>query len=231
MKSTFFSVFLLAATMLGADAESKIWIIKADGLGEAVTIQAGIDTATPGDTLLVSQGTYTGTGNRGISTAGKPLLIIAEWRYNPLITAPSTIDLQGEYLGFIINSSEDSTTILDGLSITWAYREGINCSNASPRIRYCAITSCNPCIRLSHANSIIEHSLLSSTPSIVGVAINCEYSSPNIQFNEIHGNGEENATAIACTYCTSMNIIGNTITAPGGETGVGIYLELTGRHS
>jgi hypothetical protein len=62
-------IFLLAASCFLApvDTLSRTWHVTVDGAGDAPTIQAAIDSAGMGDTLLVGPGTYSwsnqGTGN------------------------------------------------------------------------------------------------------------------------------------------------------------------------
>lgn len=49
---------LLLASTLASPALGRTWYVKADGTGDAPTIQAGVDLASPGDVVLVGPGTY-----------------------------------------------------------------------------------------------------------------------------------------------------------------------------
>ena len=42
-----------------SSALARTWYITPDGLGDAPTIQAGVDSSSAGDTVLVACGTYT----------------------------------------------------------------------------------------------------------------------------------------------------------------------------
>jgi len=52
---------LTALSALGRPAFGRTWYIKADGSGDAPTIQAGVDLAAAGDIVLVASGSYTDT--------------------------------------------------------------------------------------------------------------------------------------------------------------------------
>lgn len=47
--------------MIPHTASSRTWYIKADGTGDAPTIQAGVDSAAVGDTVMVAPGVYSDT--------------------------------------------------------------------------------------------------------------------------------------------------------------------------
>jgi hypothetical protein len=52
-----------------------VWRIQPDGLGDATTIQAGVDAAVAGDSVVLTAGTYTGVGNRDVSFMGKAITV------------------------------------------------------------------------------------------------------------------------------------------------------------
>ncbi|NIO29254.1 MAG: hypothetical protein GTO29_11955, partial [Candidatus Latescibacteria bacterium] len=56
---SFFALIFLF--LLATQASAKTWYIKVDGTGDAPTIQAGIDSAAVGDTVLVGPGIYSDT--------------------------------------------------------------------------------------------------------------------------------------------------------------------------
>ena len=117
--------------------------------GTQPTIQAGIDAAATGDTVLVAANTYTADGNRDIDFGGKAVVLLSE--SGPDVTI---IDCQGTesvpHRGFLFHSGEDSTTIIEGFTISNGYGPlygafikvsnggAILCDSASsPRITNC----------------------------------------------------------------------------------------------
>jgi len=152
-------VFLYPKTV-----EAETWYVKPDSTGQVINIQAGIDSAAAGDTVLVAPGTYEGDGNRDLDFKGKPIVVISEQRIDPEVSEPSVIDcggceekpeLPGEMIchrGFYFHSGETSSSVLEGFTIenggvgVMSYRGcggGILCETASsPTIRYNIIQSC-----------------------------------------------------------------------------------------
>ena len=109
--------------------------------GDQPTIQAGIDSASQGDTILLADGIYTGDGNRDIDFMGKEITVMSE-------TGPDAcvIDCGGTmyHRGFYFHSNETHDSILQGITITNGYAQfrggAIYCdSDASPRITNCII--------------------------------------------------------------------------------------------
>ena len=111
------------------------------GPGETYTeIQPAIDAAVAGDTVIVRDGTYTGTNNKNLDFKGKGITLRSE---NGAATC--IIDCEGSGRGFYFNNGESSTSVVDGFTITNGgdgtyHGGGIYCFNASPTITNCIIT-------------------------------------------------------------------------------------------
>ena len=80
------------------------------------TIQAGIDKAIDGDSVLVADGVYKGDGNRDINFNGKAIVVISA--NGPALTI---IDCEGTYAephrGFHFNNNEDTNSVVSGFTI------------------------------------------------------------------------------------------------------------------
>jgi len=108
---------------------------------EYETIQLAINTSRDGDTVLVADGTFTGTWNMNLDFLGKAITVRSE--NGPDYT---TIDCDGAGRGVNFNSGEGNASILEGFTIANGSVSGtgggILCVGSSPQIISCRITDC-----------------------------------------------------------------------------------------
>nr|HPR31233.1 hypothetical protein [Prolixibacteraceae bacterium] len=112
-------------------------------------IQAAIDAAWDGDTVLIADGEYSGEGNHDIRFFGKRITVRSEnGPERCLINLDdSDTDHAGwpstEYNGFYFTGLEDRSSILEGVQIYCLYSSqtsscmAINIKNSSPKIFNC----------------------------------------------------------------------------------------------
>jgi len=99
------------------------------------TIQSAIDSAVTGDTVLVSDGTYT----ENINFNGKAIIVTS-------VNGASSTTINGNAAGSVVTfgTGETSGSILEGFTITNGSAGaggGINCQYSSPAITNCMINS------------------------------------------------------------------------------------------
>ena len=209
------------------------------------TIQAAIDAALPGDTVLVADGIYTGYGNKNLDFKGKAITVKSK-------NGPENcvIDCEGSGRGFYFHGGEASDSVLNGIIVKngaswklsdddWPYGGGICCMSSSPTINNCIITGNNAenaesgggiyCYNSSPA--INNCTINGNSVGMMGGGICCHwYSSPTISNCIISGNFSINNVGggICCmssspiiTNCTISRNSANSIDGGGG--GGGIY--------
>ncbi len=113
--------------------------IRVDPLrGPFPTIQAAINVAQDGDTVLVAPGTYRGSNNRDLDFRGKSVVLRA-------VEGPeaTVIDCQGKGRGFHFHWGETAGAAVIGVTIANGRAEqgsAIRCEASSPQFRNCVIT-------------------------------------------------------------------------------------------
>ncbi len=171
---------LLAMLFFIQPAIAATWVVNSTGTGDDFpNIQAAISSSLVlnGDTILLKNGTYTGTGNRDIDFMGKNI-VVRSMNMNPL---NCVINCQGTFntphRGFFIHQGENASAWVQKIKIIngyTAYASGAGIrtdGNASPVIDGCIVQNC-----------IAEGS--------DGGGISCEgTSAPIIQNSQILGNG------------------------------------------
>ncbi|MGA2914524.1 MAG: right-handed parallel beta-helix repeat-containing protein [Sedimentisphaerales bacterium] len=230
--------FLLALLLFISTSNAATIIVDANGSGDYTTIQAAIDSAINGDSIIVADGTYTGAGNRDIDFKGKAITIQSENGPENCI-----IDCQANaHRGFYFHTGEGSNSILDGLTIingdSNSAGGGIFCQSSSPTIRKCIISGnlCQPyegiCygggIYCASSNPRIEQCIIKENSSIGrGGGIYLNASNPNIIncliINNVASTSEYGG-GIGCKNSPSINIVNCTF--KGNSAGRGGAIDL-----
>jgi hypothetical protein len=171
------------------------------------TIQAGIHAASSGDTVLVSPGVYTGSGNREITLEGKDVVVRSRDG-----AASTTIDCAAAGRAFHAYSGETNAAAIEGFTIIHGFvgvnqnGGGILCEQSSPTIRECVIRLC----------------MVGGTNDGDGGGINCRDSAARIIDCTITGNSAFWGGGIACRGSLPIVITGCTITENLATHGGGI---------
>jgi len=120
---------LLGVALTWGLAAGRTWEIRADGSGDASSVQAGIDSSAFGDTVLVHPGTY----NERISFLGKDIVLRS-------VSGPefTTIDGSGGIV-VLFTAGESRGAVLAGFTITGG-SNGILIENSEPTILANVIT-------------------------------------------------------------------------------------------
>jgi hypothetical protein len=100
---------LVSALALPLPASSTTIHVPAD----QPTIQAGINAAIPGDTVLVAPGTYTGADNKELDFKGKAIVLRSEDG-----AGTTVIDCEQQGRGFYFQAGEGPSSVVEGFTIT-----------------------------------------------------------------------------------------------------------------
>ncbi|MDE0088567.1 MAG: right-handed parallel beta-helix repeat-containing protein [Candidatus Poribacteria bacterium] len=179
------------------------------------TIQAGIDIAQNGDTVLVDDGVYRGEGNVNIDFKGKRITLKSK---NGADATAIDCEKLHETRGFYFYNEETNESVLDGFTITNGSHQfggSITLVSASPTIKNCVVKD-NLTLGIHCINSdlIILDSIISHNIGI-GVAI----SGIDILTGEIRDGFIQNGINMEETFIKRPTIKNCTIS---NNTGIGI---------
>ncbi|MCY4403769.1 MAG: right-handed parallel beta-helix repeat-containing protein [Candidatus Poribacteria bacterium] len=176
---------------------------------DQATIQAGIDAAKDGDTVLVSDGVYKGEGNVNINFKGKQITLKSQNGATETI-----IDCEGrsDTRGFTFQNNEKSNSVIHGFTIkngTHIDGGGIYCKFASPTIKKCIITENSPGggIYCDNSGAIIEGCTISNN------ALNTWYGGSIYLTGEWIG--QPSREKVSIVNCTISDNTGNGIVSTG----------------
>jgi hypothetical protein len=130
-----FSALIIALVAFPAPAATIY--VDANGTGDYPTIQAAIDDANDGDTIILQPGTYTGDGNRDIDFLGKAITVRSINPDDPCVVSATIIDCEDSAQGFIFDSNEGPDSVLSGLKISNYNVYGVICSGSGPVVSNC----------------------------------------------------------------------------------------------
>jgi hypothetical protein len=154
-------LFVVLGLWTGSLEAARTIYVDDDGLADFNNIQAAIDDANDGDTIIVADGIFTGDGNRDIDFLGKAITLRSEnGPENCIIDCNGTTD--EAHRGFYFHEAEEANSIVWGLTIVngcipggfigsedpWHQSPnnviggGIYCELASPSIINCVVRDC-----------------------------------------------------------------------------------------
>ena len=142
-------IALFSLCGLTTTANSRTWYIKADGTGDLPTIQAAIDTCSPGDLILVAAGRYT-WANQGGGSPPHAMIHIARGRDGFVLRSESgpeatILDAQRQNRVILVDGLNymeiDGFTITGGLAPAFGdyWGGGLAVAHSHDVIRNCII--------------------------------------------------------------------------------------------
>jgi hypothetical protein len=134
---------LLCAALSPLALGAATWRV-GDGETDLKTIQAAVDAAAAGDTILVSPGTYRGPGNCDVNLQGKSLTLQGTNPLDPNTVESTIIDCAGTpeepHRGFFV--VDCNGVVISGLTITHGLASAggaVYCQRSTLDLMYCRI--------------------------------------------------------------------------------------------
>ncbi|MCH2143467.1 MAG: right-handed parallel beta-helix repeat-containing protein [Phycisphaerales bacterium] len=189
----------VAGLLLACAGTSETFAATYNVPADYATIQAAIDVASDGDTILVAPGTYTSPANVNgvIQTNGKAISIMATGAVDQTF-----INARGNGSGVRCLSGEGPDTMIQGFTIIGCYQSGIRCVDSSPTVINCIILN----------NTAGE-----------GGAVYCRNGSPTFNGCTINSNNALSGGAFWCQDSSNITLDNCTITNNSANLGGAFY--------
>ncbi len=197
---------LIGSLPVGCGTGASTYVIRADGSGDWPTIQAAINIAVVGDTIVLADGIFSGEGNRDLDFLGKAITLQGQSGDPELAVIDCQGTLEENHRGFIFQSGEVGTSILRHLSIING-----NVSDDGGAI-------------LCKSSPVIENCVFQQNHADHGGGIFCDHGSPiinNCEFLQNEGRAKGGGVGL---FASEAEINNSLFTANWGYMGAAIFL-------
>jgi predicted outer membrane repeat protein len=141
-------LILPALLLLGGGVPSlaATYTVEPDGTGDFPTIQAAVNAASDGDVIVLTNGVFTGDGNRDLDFLGKTIAVRSQHDNPPDCVIDCQASESDPHRGVVFHSGETALSLIRGLTIRNACATGsypastggaVYCRDASPSITNC----------------------------------------------------------------------------------------------
>lgn len=198
--SILLSCFVL---LLAANSSATTYIVNPDGTGDFPTIQAAVDAVADGDVIELTDGTFTGEGNRDIDYLGKAITIRSESGDPERCIIDCQASWPDYHRSFFFHCGEGPGSLVEGISIRNGRADrggGIYCSASSPSLADCILSHNSAHAPLGSGGGMY---CLNCSPTLA----NCTFSHNSAVWNYSAGGGlycqYSSPTLIGCTFISN----------------------------
>lgn len=145
-------LFALVLFMHPTPSSATTRVVNADGSGDYPTIQSAIDMSVGGDIIELTNGTFSGDGNRDLDFGGIDLTVRSQSADPTLCVIDCEGSLEEPHRGFDFQNGETIASVIEGITITNGYgynashgSDGggaVRCNASSPRLVDCIVSNC-----------------------------------------------------------------------------------------
>jgi hypothetical protein len=229
------SILALSLTSC-AIASAETYVVSPDGSGDFPTIQTAIDAVVDGDIVQLTDGVFTGEGNRDLDLLGKAIAIESQ-SGNPAVCV---LDCQGSatepHRGFCFRSGEGPGSVVGALTIANGYvagddgGAGILClDDSSPTLRNCVFdrntsgSGAGGAVFALFSSPLVTGCIFIENSAAAGGGIACSYSAAVLRDCEFRRNSATYGGALICCQAPGPHVEHCTFHDNSAEVGGAVY--------